>query len=191
MNMPEYLEALGRAAGREVLCSESGNATCVIDGSPVLLQWHADDQSFLVHVDIGLLDKLEPAETYRRLLAANYMLAENKGATLSLDDVSGLVGLCRAVCIRELSPCEFVLGVKNLVVLAGIWKARLADWRGEAGVESESRSEAPAAGGVRGGATYSSSSPGPAPRREPFWNFGVMTLPRYRRWPMPDNEDKA
>jgi len=189
MNVQAYMDALSQNFGREVVLSPSGNATCTIGTKKVVLQWHSGESSFLVHVDICLLGKFEPAELYRRLLAANYLLAENRGAALSFDERSGFAGLCRTVCIKDVSPLDFAFGVRNMLGLAELWQERLEDWKQElrsgntfGGTE---RSDVLVNGAS---STYSSSSAGQnAPsKRGTFHSFGTPG-----KTPQPQNQHET
>jgi len=179
MNVQSYIESLASAIGRDMELSETGFSAFTMDGRQVLMQWHENQGMLLVHVDVDRLDSGEHPDIFRRLLSANYMLAATNGSILSLDDATGLVGLCRTIYPAAMSQHEFVLTVRNLVVLAQLWKDRLEAWKEELGAENVEVLDTVSAPPVL--PSYSGSSVSEPARRVPFWQFSMFGAPRHKR----------
>lgn len=68
-------------------------------------------------------------ELYRSLLAANHLLKETSGATLSIDPEDGWVYLCKILPYAALDGDKFVAELGNYVNAVASWRTRIKDFR--------------------------------------------------------------
>ncbi|MDR3322973.1 MAG: type III secretion system chaperone, partial [Zoogloeaceae bacterium] len=93
MSAQAFVEALGQTLGLDLALSPAGDLAFALDGRGFLLQWRETSHSFVVYAEIGHLAGWRDGEVCRRLLSANFLLAETQGAALSYDGINNVVGL--------------------------------------------------------------------------------------------------
>jgi len=86
---------------------------------------------------------------YRALLEANHNFAGTFGATLSIDPVSGVISLCRAIPLALADGDSFFSDVEHFVNVLETWKRLVEDFRAAAD-EPDETVLSPASGGMGG-----------------------------------------
>jgi hypothetical protein len=134
MDAQVYIDALSQALGQEVNKDVSGMFAFMLDAVPVLLHYRAADSSFLLHMELGYPTGLGGG-IHARLLGANFLLSETRGAAISLDERTGMAFLELALGVSGLDGAGFVARVEGFVALADEWTRRLQEWNAE--IESQ------------------------------------------------------
>jgi hypothetical protein len=118
-----FFEALAKVLGIEPPASK--DMAFSRDGKGFLLSWQENSKSFLIYAEIGNLAGWRDGEVCRQLLAANFLLAETEGATLSLNVQDGSIGLNYILPAYGLETESFIRVVDNLARLSELWADRL------------------------------------------------------------------
>ncbi len=130
METQAFIDALSQALGQQVEKDENGVHAFVLDGVPVLLHSRTSESVFLLHMEVGYPSAMGGG-VHARLLGANFLLSETMGASLSLDERTGMAFLEHLVFLPGLDASGFVNEVERFVTLADIWTRRLQEWNDE------------------------------------------------------------
>ncbi len=130
METQAFIDALSQALGQQVEKDENGAHAFVLDGVPVLLHSRTSESAFLLHMEIGYPSAMGGG-VHARLLGANFLLSETMGASISLDERTGMAFLELLVFLPGLDAADFVNRVEGFVALADVWTRRLQEWNDE------------------------------------------------------------
>lgn len=148
----EFEDLLGEL-GKKLNCGpltadESGSVSLLVDEMPVTIINLNELKSVVFTGEIGEPppeDRIE--RLYRALLVANHNFTGTGGATLSIDNETGLVMLCRVMPIAAIDADEFFTYIESFVNTLETWRRIVTEFSGAAATEFESGAQQPSAEG--------------------------------------------
>ena len=125
----EILESLGKILGFEDLDFYDDDDTCLLmlDGNrEVAITLSEESNELILHHQIGILPETNRFDIVEQLLEANLFWAGTRGATLSMERVSGDVIIAKAIGLinadgTALTGEELGTAVVNLAEVATYW----------------------------------------------------------------------
>lgn len=133
-DVPVYAQALMRALGPQTesidwvgFDGEQGTwAICFDDQAMVLLEWFAEQESFLLCAGLGLPPADGELAAYKAVLAYNALWRENGGAHIGMLGADGELALMLALPARSLTQAQLQQVVLGLAALAERWRLGIA-----------------------------------------------------------------
>ncbi|OBQ51911.1 type III secretion system chaperone [Halodesulfovibrio spirochaetisodalis] len=124
----ELIEQLGFSLELEELELDENNFCSVdVQNITILLQWEEKTQRLLLSSAVGELGEGHFQEFAVKLLQANYVWNDTRGASLALDADAELIVLCQWVDVRCLEYPAFYDAFEVFVNLTRNWKDALPE----------------------------------------------------------------
>ncbi|MCQ2444642.1 MAG: type III secretion system chaperone [Mailhella sp.] len=139
----EYFAALGDAAGTLLEPDAAGAVMMTMQGRPCMLRHVEGEDRFLFYAELGRPCGFGTEDLYRRLLSANFLMAETFGGSLGLDP-AGAAGISFFIPASG-DTGRFASDVHAAALAAGEWAARFASLNAFEEGEAAARQDAPAA----------------------------------------------
>ncbi len=127
-----FAEALGKKIGMDLEVSPNGALFLSLDEQSMLIQTIDNGKSVLLYAGVGQPTAFRRGDVFGELLAGNLFLAETRGAALSYDKYSGVVGLNLILPLEGLEGDAFINAVDNIILAAAKWREELARFNKEA-----------------------------------------------------------
>ena len=149
MEFEDLLQGLAKKLNcGSLTADESGSVSLLVDEMPVTIINLDELKSVAFAGEIGEPppeDRIE--RLYRALLVANHNFTGTGGATLSIDNETGRVMLCRIMPIAAIDPDEFFTNVESFVNTLETWRRIVTEFSGAASAEFEDGAQPSAEGG--------------------------------------------
>jgi len=141
------IQALSEQLKAPLEITDQGAVHVNFDDTALLIEHLADAEQILLAAPVADVPATGREDLYRTLLRGQYIFAETRGATLSIDAEESFVCLQMAPSLRALTRENFPLLVENFLNMADHWRARcLEAAEGEAGASGDAPAPDPAAG---------------------------------------------
>ncbi len=125
MEAQAYMDALGRALNTTVELDENNNAIIDFEEASLFILWRNEMQSFQMQIAVGEPNAQNP-NIFKKLLAANFLLQDTFGTSLSYNETIDTVFLENIIHINSISDEEFVKEVEVFVRISDIWADKLS-----------------------------------------------------------------
>lgn len=126
----QYIEALGRTLGTQLVFSEEKGTTLRLGGRTVKIIWNEGLSSFILAGEIAAAEEiptLAQSELYGRLLSANHQYERTNGALLSLEAKTKNVWINRRVRVADIDTVSFIRAVNAFLSESALWRERLLE----------------------------------------------------------------
>ena len=142
MEASELIAGFGERIGIELVFGADGGCAFDADGFVVTANYLPETNTVVLSGYIGEPPPERLEGLYKAVLAANHLFSGTGGATMSLDQDTGRIALCRALPLALMDVDSFYAEVERFVNTAEVWRKIVSDYReaaGEAsGLEEES-----------------------------------------------------
>ena len=132
-----WLTEMGLKQDCDLLLSSEGKCSIKVNGSEVIhLTGPADDDTFLINVELLAVDDATPSLVLRKALGLNLFQEATMGATIALDAASDHLILSYLGRYQSSSYQDFINIFTNMALLAARLKQQLSDLLSEMGADS-------------------------------------------------------
>lgn len=120
-----YIDALAKKTGLPLELSPGGSFMALIDKKRLLISVPDNSDAILFYLEVGRPTLFRRGEVLAALMGGNLFLAETRGAALSYDEPSEMVGLNLLLPLRHLESEEFINAVDNFLAAGEGWGLKL------------------------------------------------------------------